>query len=79
MNPTVRLREAGTTNVYTYTLVYPQYASTADGRLSVLARVGTAILGCRAGDVVSWHGPGGLIQFQIEELIYQSEREGVLA
>jgi len=79
MNSTVRLREFRDKDTETYTLVYPKDANIAEGKLSVLAPIGTAILGYRVGDWVEWQVPSGLIKFKIEELVFQPERDGVLA
>lgn len=79
MNSTVRLRAIRSREVETYTLVYPQDANIADGKLSVLAPIGTAILGYRVGDIVQWKVPSGSIRFKIEELVFQPERDGVVA
>lgn len=78
MNSTVRLRQLRTKEVETYTLVYPQDADIAEGKLSVLAPIGTAILGYRVGDCVVWQVPSGMIRFKIEELVFQPERDGVV-
>ena len=42
------------------TLVYPWQANVSAGRISVLAPLGTALLGYRVGDEVEWTMPGGL-------------------
>lgn len=78
MNSTVKLRQVQSQELETYTLVYPADADIAAGKLSVLAPVGTAILGYRVGDRVQWEVPGGMIRFRIEELIHQPERDGVV-
>ncbi|MCA9075868.1 MAG: nucleoside diphosphate kinase regulator [Planctomycetaceae bacterium] len=79
MNSTVRLREVGSKNVETYTLVYPQDANIAEDKLSVLAPIGTAILGYRVGDLVRWNVPSGVARFRIQELVFQPERDCVAA
>ena len=79
MNSTVRLRQRRANGDETYTLVYPRDADIAKGKLSVLAPIGTAILGYRVGDDVEWQVPSGLIQFTIEKLVFQPERDGVVA
>lgn len=56
-----------------YTLVLPSQANLADGRLSVLAPLGTALLGYRRGDEVEWWMPGGLRRLKIEAVM-QAER-----
>jgi regulator of nucleoside diphosphate kinase len=58
MNSTVVLRDLDTEEHETYTLVFPDDADIADGRLSVLAPVGTAILGQYVGDDLRWRVPG---------------------
>ncbi|HWK73950.1 MAG TPA: GreA/GreB family elongation factor [Povalibacter sp.] len=49
-----------------YTLVLPSQADVAEGRISVLAPLGTTLLGCRVGDEVEWRMPGGLRRLRIE-------------
>jgi regulator of nucleoside diphosphate kinase len=77
MNSKVRLRDLDTRECELYRLVYPWNANVDNNRISVLAPVGTAIIGCRVGDVVEWPVPVGVRRLRIEELIYQPEREGV--
>ena len=69
MNSTVRVRDQETGEEETYTLVYPREADIEANRLSVLAPVGTALLGYRAGDVVEWPVPAGVSRFRIEEVL----------
>jgi regulator of nucleoside diphosphate kinase len=78
MDSTVILRDLDTGEPETFTLVYPQQANIAENKLSVLAPVGTAILGFRVGDVIRWKVPDGHRRLQIEEVLYQPERAGVL-
>jgi regulator of nucleoside diphosphate kinase len=76
MNSTVVLRDLDTKEKETYTLVFPDEADIANDRLSVLAPVGTAILGERVGDVVRWRVPQGWRRLTVERVLYQPEREG---
>ncbi len=47
------------------------------GRISVLAPVGSAVLGLSVGDAIDWPRPdGGWNRVRIEEVLYQPEREG---
>ena len=78
MDSTVVLRDLDTGEQETFTLVYPQKANIAKSKLSVLAPVGTAILGYRVGDVVRWRVPDGYRRLQIEEVLCQPERAAVL-
>lgn len=50
------------------TLVYPHEAEPAAGRISVLAPLGTALLGYREGDEVEWLMPGGIRRLRIESV-----------
>ncbi|HEY0983149.1 nucleoside diphosphate kinase regulator [Schlesneria sp.] len=77
MNSTVKIRDVHTQEVSTYTLVYPKDADIASDKLSVLAPIGTAILGYREGDLVQWQVPSGLVRFRIEEVVFQPERNRV--
>jgi len=76
MNSTVVFRDLDTNEKETYTLVFPDSADIANDRLSVLAPVGTAILGERVGDVIKWRVPQGWRRLKIEHVVYQPEREG---
>jgi len=57
-------------------LVFPEQASTDDGRISVVALVGTAMLGHRVGDEFQWKVPAGKVRFRVEEVLYQPEAAG---
>ena len=74
MHSRVRVRDLNANRLLTYTLVFPRDADFTRGKISVLAPVGTAILGCRAGDVSEWKVPGGNRRLRIEEVLYQPER-----
>jgi regulator of nucleoside diphosphate kinase len=50
------------------TLVLPRESDASAGRISVLAPLGTALLGYRAGDEVEWQMPGGLRRLRIERV-----------
>ena len=75
MDSTVMLRDLDTDEVEMYTLVYPDRADIANGQLSVLAPVGTAILGYQIGDEVGWRVPAGWRRLRIEQILYQPERQ----
>ena len=50
------------------TLVLPRESDASAGRISVLAPLGTALLGYRTGDEVEWLMPGGLRRLLIESV-----------
>jgi regulator of nucleoside diphosphate kinase len=77
MNSTVTLRDLETHEVETYTLVYPDRADIANHKLSVLAPIGTAILGYRVGDEVRWRVPMGWRRFRVEQVNQQPEPAAV--
>lgn len=76
MNSLVRLRETQGAAEMEISVVYPKDANVPRRRISVLAPVGTAILGCRVGDEVKWAGRVGTIKYTVEEVIYQPEMAG---
>jgi regulator of nucleoside diphosphate kinase len=77
MNSTITLRDLETHEVETYTLVYPDRADIANHKLSVLAPIGTAILGYRVGDEVRWRVPMGWRRFRVEQVNQQPEPAAV--
>lgn len=76
MNSRVRLKDMETGEEKIYTLVFPSDADIARNRISILAPIGTAILGYRAGDTVDWLVPAGKRKFRIQEILYQPEAAG---
>jgi len=79
MNSTVRFRMASSEKDFSLTLVYPKDVDGSAGKLSILAPVGSALLGLSVGDEIEWPRPGGgTMQLTIAEVLYQPEREGDL-
>ena len=76
MNSTFRLQNLDTEEEVVYTLVFPEEADSAHGKISVLAPIGTAVLGYRVGDTVEWEVPAGLKRLRVKEIIYQPEAAG---
>ncbi|HSN74674.1 MAG TPA: nucleoside diphosphate kinase regulator [Anaerolineae bacterium] len=76
MNSTVVLLDLETRDEETYTLVFPETADIAAGRISVLAPIGTAMLGYEVGDTFEWVVPAGKRHLQIKEILYQPEAAG---
>lgn len=76
MRSKVRLRDLNTGEEIVYTLVFPAEANYEEGKISVLAPVGTAMLGYRVGDTIEWQVPSGLRRLKVEELLYQPEAAG---
>lgn len=76
MNSTVTLIDLDTGEEETYTLVYPENADSARGRISILAPIGTAMLGYQVGDVFEWEVPAGRRRLKVEKILYQPEASG---
>src|SRR5688500_1620516 len=76
MHSRVRVRDLGDDETETYTLAYPDEADINEGKLSVLAPLGTALLGTRVGDVVEFDAPAGMRRLKIERVLYQPEASG---
>ena len=56
-----------------FTLVLPADENVNDGKISVLAPLGTAMLGYRVGDEFAWHVPHGLRRLKVIKLHFQPE------
>ena len=78
MNSKVVLRDIDTSEEMTYVLAFPKDANIDAGAISILAPVGTAILGYAKGDVIEWPVPSGIRRISIEEILYQPEAAGDL-
>lgn len=77
MNSTVKFRVESTSEEFCMTLVYPKDLDGSDGSISILAPVGSALLGLSQGDNIEWPKPGGgVLRVRIEEVMYQPERSG---
>lgn len=59
MNSRVHCREEGSGKDYHLTLVYPKDANADEGKISILAPVGSALLGLKVGQHIDWPAPGG--------------------
>ncbi|MBN2287288.1 MAG: nucleoside diphosphate kinase regulator [Tissierellales bacterium] len=59
-----------------YTLVFPNEADVMNNKISILAPVGTAMIGYKVGDVIEWPVPEGIVKFVVKEILYQPEAEG---
>jgi regulator of nucleoside diphosphate kinase len=68
MNSVVTVFDATAGSRREITLVYPHEADPATSRISVLAPLGTALLGYREGDEVDWLMPGGMRRLRIENV-----------
>ncbi len=77
MHSTVRLLDLALGRTEICTLVYPAESDPAAGAVSVLAPLGTALLGGRVGDTMRVAGASGRRALRIEEILFQPESAGV--
>jgi|TARA_R110001592_G_scaffold18352_3_gene76278 regulator of nucleoside diphosphate kinase len=77
MNSTVKFTVESSRDEFLMTLVYPKDLDLNGDKISILAPVGSALLGLAQGDQIEWPKPGGgLIKITINEIFYQPERAG---
>jgi len=76
MNSKVRIKDLDTSEEKILRLVFPGIPDTAEKTVSILAPIGTALIGYREGDTIEWEVPAGTKRLQILEVIYQPERQG---
>ena len=76
MRSQVRVKDMKSGTEMDLSVVFPYEADLEQGKISVLAPVGTALLGYRVGDTVEWVVPGGLRRLKIERILYQPEAAG---
>lgn len=76
MNSRVRLASADGGSSTVYTVAFPADADAARQRVSVLAPLGAALLGCRVGQDAVWETPEGTRRLRVAEMLYQPEAAG---
>lgn len=76
MHSTVLLQDVDTGREMEITLSFPSEAEIDENRISVLAPIGTAIIGYRKGDIVEWEVPAGTRRFLVKDLLYQPGPRG---
>jgi len=74
MNSRVRVTDLETGTQTVYTLSFPRDADIAHDRISVLAPIGTALLGYRAGAEIQAEVPRGRKRLRIDEVMSPVQR-----
>ncbi|HEY3445457.1 MAG TPA: nucleoside diphosphate kinase regulator [Myxococcales bacterium] len=69
MNSTVEFEDANTRRRQLIQLVFPSQAAPGKGRISVVAPVGTALLGLRVGQCLDWPVPRGTVRVRILRVV----------
>ena len=77
MNSTVRFEIDAPDEQFCLTLAYPKDMDQLQNGISVLAPIGSALLGLSIGDTIDWPRPDGqLLKVRLLEVLYQPERAG---
>jgi regulator of nucleoside diphosphate kinase len=76
MHSEVKVANLTTGASHVFTLVFRKGTSSGSNKLSILALLGTTILGETAGSGVSWRMPDNAAEFSIDQIIYQLEAAG---
>lgn len=76
MNSRALLLDTQSNEEMEFTLVFPQDANPAEGKISILAPIGTAMLGYREGDTFAWNVPDGLRKIKVLKILFQPEASG---
>lgn len=62
MNTSVKFQNLETKKETLVELVYPQEANISDNRISILSPIGSALIGLRIGQSISWPIPNGKVR-----------------
>ena len=69
LNSTVTIQDNRTGKVIELMLVLPEKAAINDGKVSILAPIGTALLGYRKGQLVTWKMPAGEKLYKVMDVV----------
>lgn len=76
MNSRFRFQNLTDNKEQVITLVYPQDANSQENKISVLAPLGSALIGLRVGQQINWQFPDGKTKtLKVSEILYQPETE----
>jgi regulator of nucleoside diphosphate kinase len=73
MNSRAELLDLDTSERMEFTLVFPEEADIAEGRISVLAPIGAGMLGYRVGDSFERCAPYGVRRMKVIDVTFQPE------
>lgn len=75
LNSTAVIKDLTNNRVMTVTIVLPRQADVKKNKISVLAPLGTALLGFRKGQEISWAMPAGTRNFLVMEVHHTASVE----
>jgi regulator of nucleoside diphosphate kinase len=73
MNSRVRVKDITAGREFVCQIVFPKDADSELNRISILAPIGTALLGYRSGSTVKWQMPSGKRRLKVLSVEYQPE------
>ncbi|QBG48216.1 nucleoside diphosphate kinase regulator [Verrucomicrobia bacterium S94] len=73
MNSQVQVFDLELGDEYTFILSWPGEADISENRINVLAPLGMALLGSRAGQEIEWPLPEGKCRLRIDKILFQPE------
>lgn len=76
MNSLLEVRDMDTNKIMILKLVYPANADFKKGCVSVLSPLGSALIGYKEGDTISFEVPKGIKKIKINKVLYQPEANG---
>jgi regulator of nucleoside diphosphate kinase len=76
MNSKLYVRDIDSMEEMMFTLVFPKDADLSKDKISVLAPIGSSVLGYKTGDIIQWKMPNRVRNLKIETVIYQPEAAG---
>jgi regulator of nucleoside diphosphate kinase len=79
MNSRVRVKDITAGREFVCQIVFPKDANSELNRISILAPIGTALLGYRSGSTVEWQMPSGKRRLKVLAVEYQPEAAGSTA
>jgi regulator of nucleoside diphosphate kinase len=65
MDAKVECEDLNTGEVEACIITFPEHADVNEKRVSILAPIGTSLIGCREGNVVKWTTPDGIRHLKI--------------
>lgn len=72
LGSSVVIKDLLTNRDMTVTIVLPQHADIKQKKVSVLAPIGTALIGFKKGQTVSWNVPSGKKDFKIMDVMNEN-------
>jgi regulator of nucleoside diphosphate kinase len=75
----VEFEDLGTSEIEEYAITFPEKANVERKRISILTPIGTALIGCRVGDIVNWSTPGGIRHLKVRRVAAPASPSALVA